>query len=76
MTNISTIGGVPTRGEAYSKMLHHLREAEDQMYVISHLHNTEDNPVDKGMAKLWQMAGERVALMIKQLTILAQGNLQ
>lgn len=73
---IDTTGGVPTRGGAYAKLIHHLREAENQAYVLSHLHNTEDDQVSKGLAKLWLMAGEQIKHMILRLTELAKGNLQ
>lgn len=75
MTHIETKGGVPTRGEAYAKLMHHLREAEDQLYILSHLHNTEGNDADKALAKLWLMAGERMKHLIHQLTTLATGRL-
>lgn len=73
---IQTKGGVPTRGEAYAALIHHLREAENQAYVLSHLHNTEDGAVDKQFAKLWQIAGDQIKQMVEKLTILAMGNLQ
>lgn len=76
MSYIETKGGVPTRGEAYTKLIYHLREAENQAYVISHLHGTEDGAVDKQMALLWQLAGENIARMVATLTSLATGNMQ
>ena len=75
MTSIETKGGVPTRGEAYLKLLHHLREAEDQAYIMSHLHNTEGNDADKALSQLWMMVGERLKVMANQVTSLATGRL-
>ncbi len=49
----STTAGIPTRGDAYAKLMHHLNEAQDQAAILSHLHNTEDSEMDKLMAKGW-----------------------
>lgn len=75
MTSIETKGGVPTRGEAYLKLLHHIREAEDQAYIMSHLHNTEGNEADKALSRMWMMVGERLKVMAEQITNLASGRL-
>ena len=49
----STTAGVPTRGDAYTKLMWHLEEAADQAATLSHLHNTEDSQMDGLMAKGW-----------------------
>lgn len=72
----STIGGVATRGEAYSKLIHHLREAQDQAAVLAHLHNTEDNHMDRLLAKGWLGIEEMLKMMVRNVTTLAQGRLQ
>ena len=76
MSKYSTFGGVPTRGEAYSKLMHHLHEAVDQAAVLSHLHNTEDSPMDKVMAKGWLGISELLLRMIAQITKLAMAKFQ
>jgi len=76
MSKYSTIGGVVTRGEAYSKLLHHLREAQDQANVMAHLHNTEGNDMDKLLAKGWLGMGELLNRMCWQVTELAKNKLQ
>lgn len=76
MTYLETRGGIPTRGEAYTKLMYHLDEAQNQALVISHLHNTEDSPTDKLFAKGWLGIGELLRLMKFQITELAKGNLQ
>lgn len=53
MSKYSTSAGVPTRHEAYSKLMHHLSEAADQAALLSHLHNTEESEMDKLIAKGW-----------------------
>lgn len=76
MTNIPTIGGVATKGEAFSKLIHHLREAQDMAAVISHLHQTEDNAMDKLLAKGWLGVSEMIKMLVHNVTQMAMGKLQ
>ena len=72
MNKYSTIGGTVTRGEAFSKLLWHLREAADQAAVLSHLHNTEDSQMDKLIAKGWLGIHELILRMVAQIIKLAK----
>lgn len=72
----STIGGVPTKDEAYRKLMHHLEEAQDQALVIGHLHNTEDDNMSKLMAKGWYGMGEMLALVREKIRLLATRRMQ
>jgi hypothetical protein len=76
MSKYSTFGGVPTRGEAYAKLMSHLREAADQAAVLSHLHNTEDSEMDKLLAKGWLGIHELIMRQIEQITKLAMNKFQ
>lgn len=76
MSKYSTFGGVPTRGEAYAKLMHHLREAADQAAVLSHLHNTEDSHMDKLVARGWLGIHELLMRMIAQITKMAAAKFQ
>jgi hypothetical protein len=76
MSKYSTIGGVPTRGEAYSKLIHHLEEAADQAAVLSHLHNTEESQMDKLVAKGWLGIHQLILRMKIQITKLAMNKFQ
>ena len=76
MSKYSTLGGVVTRGEAYSKLMHHLREAADQAAVLSHLHNTEDSEMDRTMAKGWLGIHELLMRSIAQITKMAMDKFQ
>lgn len=76
MSKYSTIGGVPTRGEAFSKLMYHLREAADQAAVLSHLHNTEDSELDKTVAKGWLGVHELLMRAIAQITKMAMDKFQ
>ncbi len=76
MSKYSTTGGVPTRGDAYAKLIHHLSEAADQAAVLSHLHNTEDTQMEKLMAKGWLGVHELIMRMMTQITKLAMNKFQ
>ncbi len=76
MSKYSTLGGVPTRAEAYTKLMHHLSEACDKAAVLSHLHNTEDSQMDKLIAKGWLGIHELLLRMITQITKLAANKFQ
>lgn len=76
MSKYSTVGGIPTRAEAYLKLMHHLREAADQAAVLSHLHNTEVSKMDQLVAKGWLGVHELLMRMISQITKLAANKFQ
>jgi hypothetical protein len=76
MSKYSTTGGVVTRADAYSKLIHHLSEAADQAAVLSHLHNTEDSEMDKLVAKGWLGVHELIMRMKAQITKLAMNKFQ
>ena len=76
VTNFDTRGGMVTKGETYSKMMWHLREAEDCAYVISHLHQTEGNKKDELLAMGWRTISENLKMMQRFITNLAQRRMQ
>ena len=76
MSKYSTIGGIPTRGEAYAKLMHHLNEAADQAAVLSHLHNTEDSEMDKLLAKGWLGIHQLLLKVRDQIVKLAANKFQ
>lgn len=76
MSKYSTHGGIPTRSEAYAKLMHHLSEAADQAAVLSHLHNTEDSQLDRLVAKGWLGVHELILRLNTQITKLAANKFQ
>ena len=76
MSKYSTIGGQVTRGEAFTKLIHHLNEAADQAAVLSHLHNTEVSKMDALTAKGWLGVHELLLRMRHQITELAKNKFQ
>jgi hypothetical protein len=75
-TNFSTKGGVVTRGETFAKLLFHVREAQDQAAVMSHLENTEDGPHHAAAAKGWMVISEQLKRFVHVVTEMAKGGLQ
>ena len=72
----NTSGGIPTRADAYTKLMWHLSEACDQAAMLSHLHNNEDSQMDKLIAKGWLGIHELLLRMIRQITKLAANKFQ
>ena len=75
-TNFSTIGGVVTRGETFTKLLHHLDEARDMAATLAHLHQTEGNKMDELLAKGWLGVAELLKIQRKHIVNLAKGAMQ
>ncbi len=73
---IPTIGGVATTGEAFSKLLHHIDEARSLCAVLSHLHNTEDTPLDKLKARSWLEIENLLHRTRHSIVHFAKGSLQ
>jgi hypothetical protein len=73
---IESTGGVVTRGETFSKLLHHLDEARECASVMAHLHNTEGREADKLLVKGWLGVAELFLQLRKQVTELAMKRMQ
>jgi hypothetical protein len=71
-----TIGGVVTRGETFTKILHHLDELQDLYAVMAHLLRTEDGPMDRLLSKGWLGMVELTKMQRHKITEMAMGKLQ
>ncbi len=68
-----TQGGVPTKGLTFSKLVDHLRQAEECAYMLAHLHADESEVMCAG----WRACGDMFKLLIDRVTKLAtSGRLQ
>jgi hypothetical protein len=67
---------IPTRGETFSKLLEHIRLAEEDAAMMAHLHNADANAHDRLIAKGWLTVSEALRLMGLKVTQIAQGRLQ
>jgi hypothetical protein len=74
--SIPTFGGIATRGETYTKLLYHIREAQELAAVMGHLHNTENSDVDKVLAKGWLGISQLFGRLATQTTNLAMRKMQ
>jgi hypothetical protein len=63
---------VPTTGETYSKLMHHLRMAQEDAAMMAHLTNAQD---DRELAKQWLVVSENFRKMQHSLTLLATGRM-
>lgn len=67
---------IPTRGETYAQLTEHLRKAQEACAMMAHLHNTEDNKVDRLLARGWLGMEELMKRIVHQVVELAKGRLQ
>lgn len=65
---------VPTKGETFSKLLEHLRLAQEDAAMLAHLANTESK--GRRLAVGWIGVSEQMKLTIHAVTALAQKGLQ
>lgn len=75
MSTYETIGGRPTPGITYLKLLNNLREAQEACAVLSHLSSTESGIKDIALAKGWLLIAEMLRKMQHKVTEMAQGRL-
>ena len=67
---------VPTRGETFSKLLEHIRLAEEQAAMMAHLTRAESGGIkDNAIANGWLSVSELFRRMAIKVTELAQGRL-
>lgn len=71
-----TSAGYVTKADTFAKLQHHLKEAEDMCYVISHLLRTEDSHKDELLATGWRAVGQLLARVSDQILKLGMGKLQ
>lgn len=76
MSKYETSAGYVTRADAFAKLQHHLKEAEDQCYVISHLLRTETSHTDELLATGWRAVGQLLDRVSAKILKLGQGKLQ
>lgn len=69
----TTAGGPPTSGETFAKLIHHIREAQEQSAALAHLANAND---DRTLALGWLAVEEQLKKMQHILTNLAMRKLQ
>jgi len=66
---------LPTRNEAFMKLIHHLGEAQSSAAIMAHLHNTEDSAKDAILARGWLAVSEALKMMQHKVTEIAQGRM-
>lgn len=66
----------PTVGETYSKLMEHLRQAQEASAIMAHLRNAEGDDKGRLLAKGWLTISEALKLMQHKVIQLAQSKLQ
>ena len=67
---------VPTIGETFSKLIHHLREAQDAAAMLGHLTRAQGSRKDHALADGWIAVQEMLKRLVYQVTEIAKGKLQ
>jgi len=67
---------VPTQGETFSKLLEHIRLAEEQAAMMGHLARAQGTPKDQALANGWLQISQLFNRVAIKVTELAQGRLQ
>lgn len=64
--------GIPTQGETYSRLMEHLRKAQEESAMMAHLLQANDST---RLAIQWLAVSENFKRMQDQLTKLAMGRM-
>lgn len=64
---------VPTTGEEYSKLIEHIRKAQEAAAMLAHIENANDN---RKMAIGWLGVSEQLGLTVKAVTTFAVSKMQ
>lgn len=67
---------IPTRGETYSRLLEHLRKAQEESAMMGHLLSAEGAKEDKVLGNAWITISELLKQMQHNVTQLATRGLQ
>lgn len=68
---------VPTAGEAFAKLIHHMDEAQSQAALLAHLHRAQANSgKDRALADGWIAISEMLKRQRYQMTEIAKGHIQ
>ena len=71
----TAVGGLPTQGQAYEKLIHHLREAQDTAALLAHLTRAQGSVRDNLIANGWVSIHELIGKMCHNVTDIAQGHI-
>lgn len=67
---------IPTKSEEYTKLIEHLRLAQESAAMLAHLNNADGDKMGRLLAKGWLGVEELLKKMQHQITQLAMGRLQ
>lgn len=67
---------VPTSGEEFSKLLHHLDEARNSASMLMHLYKAQGSPKDLALSQGWFMIAENFKLQRQYIVEMAKGKMQ
>ena len=71
-----TKAGVPTRGDTFARLVHHLREAQDHAAMLAHLYNADGDAKGMTIGRGWLRVEDMLKRMIHTVTEIAKGYVQ
>lgn len=71
----TTVAGLPTRGLTFSKLIDHLREAQECCAMMAHLTKAEGTLADEALANGWIAISENLRRMQHIITAMATSRL-
>lgn len=66
---------VPTQGETLAKLIEHLKQAQENAYLMAHLTRAMGGRKDNALADGWFSIGELLKRMNHQVIMIGQGKL-
>lgn len=67
---------IPTSGEELTKLIEHLRQAQESAYMMAHLTRAQGGRKDNAIADGWFSVGELLKRVNHQIIELGKGKLQ
>lgn len=71
-----TFGGTVTKGEVFTKILHHIDELRNLFCTMGHLYKLEDDRRGDLLAKGWFGVNEMFGMLRAQIVELGKGRFQ
>jgi hypothetical protein len=75
MSKYETIGGTISLSDTQAKLVHHLREAQDQAATAGHILKSYGNSKDDILGQGWLAVSEMLGNTVLMVTKLSQGRL-
>ncbi len=66
---------VPSKGEVFSKMLDHLRDAQSCASTLAHLYRADSGGIAMQLSRGWLLIEDLINKLCHKITLMGQGKL-